>query len=74
MDIHAEIELEICPLCGGAGLLEEEDGFGWYVGCMDCGAHTASLEYRTPGERFETAKKAAHLWNVGKVLRSDNGE
>ena len=74
MDIHAEIELDICPICGGAGLLDEENGFCWAVYCMDCGAHTASIEYRTPSERFEVAKKAAHLWNVGKLLRSDPGE
>ncbi|MBR0063728.1 MAG: Lar family restriction alleviation protein, partial [Oscillospiraceae bacterium] len=53
MDIHAEIELDICPICGGAGLLDEENDFCWAVYCMDCGAHTASIEYRTPSERFE---------------------
>ena len=43
MDIHAKYELQDCPYCGGAGLLEEENGWCWYVTCMDCGSHTASF-------------------------------
>ena len=74
MDIHEALELEDCPFCGGAGLLEEENGWCWYVICMDCGSHTASIEYRTPEERTIAAKKAADLWNMRKVLRSNIGE
>ena len=40
MDIHEEIDLQECPYCGGAGLLEEEHG--WYVICVDCGSQTRS--------------------------------
>ena len=36
-----EIELQDCPLCGGAGLLEEEGGWCLYIQCLDCGCHTA---------------------------------
>ncbi len=74
MNIHEELILQDCPYCGGAGLLEEENGWCWYVMCMDCGAQTASFEYRTSEESPAAARKAAHLWNIGKVVRGDIGE
>lgn len=74
MDVFEEIRVEDCPYCGGAGLLEEENGWCWYVMCVDCGAQTAPLGYKSPAERVEAARKVAHLWNIGKVLRSDPGE
>ncbi len=74
MDIHKELILEDCPYCGGAGLLEEEKGWSWYVMCMDCGSETAPIEYKTPDKRREAAEKAAALWNLGKVIRADLGE
>ena len=42
--------------------------------CVDCGAQTAHFEFKTPEERTEAAGKAAHLWNIGKVVRGDIGE
>ena len=74
MDIRDELELQDCPFCGGPGLLEEENGWCWYVMCMDCGSQTAAFEYRTPEERQEAAGKAAHLWNIGKVVRANPNE
>ena len=74
LDIHKEILLEDCPYCGGAGLLEEENGWSWYVTCMDCGSQTAPIDYKTPEKRREAAEIAASLWNRGKVVRSDLGE
>ena len=74
MDIHERFVLQDCPHCGGAGLLEEENGWGFYAVCMDCGAQTAPFSYKTPAEREEAAGKAAHLWNLGKVIRQENGE
>ena len=74
MDIHREIHLEDCPYCGGTGLLEEENGWCWYVVCADCGSQTASFEYRTPEKREESARMAASIWNRGKVIRADLGE
>ena len=74
MDIRDELELQDCPYCGGAGLLEEEGGWCWYVMCMDCGAQTAHVEFSTPEGRREAAKKAAYVWNIGKVVRGDVGE
>ena len=74
MNIHEELILNDCPYCGGAGLLEEESGSGWYAICLDCGSQTAEIEFKTPAERLETAKKAANLWNHGKVLRMGMGD
>ncbi len=74
MDIHEEFVLQDCPFCGGAGLLEEENGWCWYAVCMDCGAQTAHCEYSTPEGRREAAGKAAALWNMGKILRGNIGE
>ena len=74
MDIYEQLELQDCPYCGGAGLLEEENGRSWYVICVDCGSQTAAFNYASPKERFETARRAAHIWNIGKVVRSDPNE
>ncbi len=74
MNIHEEIELNDCPYCGGTGLLEEENGWCWYVMCLDCGSQTAAFEFKTPDERPSAARKAAHLWNIGKVLKGNIGE
>lgn len=74
MDIYEEITLQECPNCQGAGLLEEEGGWAWYVNCVDCGAHTADIEYKTEAERFVAARKAADLWNMGKVVSHNPGE
>ena len=73
-DIINEIDLQDCPLCKGPGVLEEEGGWCFYAMCMDCGCHTAEIPYKTNEERMQAAKNAAHLWNIGKVLRSDPGE
>lgn len=70
----AEIELQECPLCRGDGIIEEEEGWCFYVSCMDCGAHTAETAYKNDDERMAAAEKAAHLWNIGKVVRMDPGE
>ena len=74
MDIHAELELQDCPYCGGAGLLEEENNWCWYVMCVDCGSQTAAFEFKTPEDRVAAARKAAHLWNIGKIMRGNIGE
>ena len=74
MDIHELIELQDCPICHGAALLEEEEGWCFYATCLDCGSHTAEVEYKKPEQREEAAKKAAYLWNIGKVLNSNPNE
>ena len=74
MDIFEELELQDCPYCGGVGLLEEENGWCWYAMCLDCGAQTAPIEIRCAKDRRDAARRVANLWNVGKVIRPDNGE
>ena len=74
LEIHEEIDLQDCPFCGGAGLLEEEEDWCWYVMCMDCGAQTGHFEYKRPEDRESAARSAANVWNIGKVVRSDIGE
>ncbi len=74
MDIFEENSLQDCPYCGGAGLLEEENGWCWYVMCLDCGAQTAPFSFRTPEQRAEAARMAANTWNIGKVLRGGVGD
>ena len=74
MEIYKKFELEDCPFCGGAGLLEEENDWCWYVTCVDCGAQTAAFEFKTPAEREQAARTAAHLWNIGKIMRGGIGE
>ncbi len=68
--IHEKYPLQDCPYCGGAGLLEEEGGWCWYVTCMDCGSQTAPIFFEGDTEREEAAGRAAHLWNIGKVILS----
>ena len=48
MESYQEIELQECPICGGAGLMEEENGWCFYVACLDCGSHTAEIRYERP--------------------------
>lgn len=74
MEIYEKLHIEDCPYCRGAGLLEEERGWCWYVTCMDCGSQTAPIEYRRSEDREAAAEKAVMLWNHGKVVRSDLGE
>ena len=50
------------------GLMEEENGWCFYAACLDCGAHTAEIRYERDAERLDAAQRAAHLWNIGKVL------
>jgi hypothetical protein len=74
MSIHKKIDLHDCPYCGGAGLLEEEQGWCWYAMCLDCGAQTAQIEFKTKDAREEAARTAAQLWNLGKIMRSGIGD
>lgn len=74
MNIYKDINLQDCPICGGAGLIEDEGGHAFYVTCVDCGCQTASMDYRSPEEREAAAEKAAYIWNLGKVVSPNPGE
>ena len=59
MDPINEIELEDCPVCRGAGYIEDEQGWCMYACCLNCGTETAHVSYKTPEERLEAARQAA---------------
>ena len=68
------IELEICPICRGAGMIIHEGGWSVQVECVDCSAHTVYVEYENDAEKAEAECIVAHLWNIGKVIHSERGE
>ena len=73
MNSFDEIELQDCPCCHGAGLIEEEGGWCVYVQCLDCGAHTAELSYRNEEERQDAARRVVETLEREKaVLETKN--
>lgn len=74
MDPFKDIELQDCPVCHGPGLIQEEGGWCLYVECLDCGSHTGEISYRNEDERMDAARRAAHTWNIGKVISMSPGE
>ena len=56
------------------GSILEEEGNGFYAQCMDCGCYTVHVDYKNEEDRLEAAKRAAELFNTGKVLKSNPGE
>ena len=74
MDIYREIELDECPFCGGAGLLEEDTGWGFYAICQNCGSQTVSIAYHHEAERKQAAEKAAYLWNSHKIIKENQND
>ena len=74
MEMKPEIDLDICPMCRGDGLIVHEGGWNVQVECADCGAHTVYVEYNDDQERTEAEKTVARLWNMGKVVHSERGE
>ena len=44
------------------------DGGGKRLVLSRGGSHTAEIRYERPAERLDAAQRAAHLWNIGKVL------
>ena len=69
MDLDNLIELGECPVCRGPGIISHEGGWNVQVECADCSAHTVYVEYST-----EEEKRVAHLWYIGKVIKSEVGE
>ena len=74
MEIYEMIELHECPLCGGPALLEDECGSGYSVLCVDCGAISATIDFKDEQGRLAAAQKTADLWNAGKVIKPHPGE
>ncbi len=74
MDNFAHLDLQDCPLCGGVGSIEEENGWLVFVQCLDCGSRTAEMAYNSEEERQEMARRVVHSWNIGKVIYTGNGD
>lgn len=74
MEMNVDLDLDICPMCRGDGLIVHEGGWNVQVECADCGAHTVYVEYNSDEERTEAEKTVARLWNMGKVVHSERGE
>ena len=62
------VEIYECPLCGGAGILEEDCGSSYYVTCLECGCHSVNIDFKSDDDRLDAAKRTADLWNCGKVI------
>ena len=69
-----QIELDICPICRGAGMIVHEGGWNVQVECTDCSAHTVYVEYNSDAEKDEAEKSVARLWNMGKVISGERGQ
>ena len=69
-----QIELDICPICRGAGMIVHEGGWNVQVECTDCSAHTVYVEYNSDADKDEAEKSVARLWNMGKVISGERGE
>lgn len=74
MDINKMVEVNDCPVCDGPGLLEETSGNAYNVSCLDCGSHTVNVSYKSEDDKLLAAKRAAELWNFGKVIKSMPGD
>ena len=72
--MNEQYMLEECPLCRGAGMIMHEGGWSVQVECLDCSAHTVYMEYNNDAEKAEAERAVVHLWNIGKIVRSDRGE
>ena len=74
MNIDDLVEIYECPLCGGAGILEEDCGSSYYVTCLECGCHSVNIDFKSDDDRLDAAKRTADLWNCGKVISMSPGE
>lgn len=71
---YTDFNLQDCPLCNGSALLEEEQGWCYYVSCMDCDCHTVEIPFKKEEDRRTAAEKAVELWNIGKVISGNPNE
>ncbi|MBO6159653.1 MAG: M3 family oligoendopeptidase [Firmicutes bacterium] len=68
-------ELLPCRVCHeDCAYFETEGDWCLYVACGNCGSTTAFCAYNNPAEKKEAMKKAAQLWNMGKVIAERRGE
>lgn len=74
MEVNPNYTLEECPICRGSGYVVHEGGWNVQVECSNCSAHTVYVEYKNEGEKKSAEEQVVRLWNMGKVIRSENGE
>ena len=68
-------ELEPCRVCHeDCAYLETEGDWCLYAVCGNCGSTTAFCAYQNFEEKQQAARKAVHLWNMGKVIAERRGE
>ena len=68
-------ELEPCRVCHeDCAYLETEGDWCLYAVCGNCGSTTAFCAYQNFEEKQQAARKAIHLWNMGKVIAERRGE
>ena len=72
--IYTDISIQDCPICGGTGVLSEQNGWAFTVQCCDCGAETGAATYNRPEDRRKAAEQAAYTWNLGKVIHMGTGD
>ena len=58
------------PYAAAPVILRTSRAGACYACCLNCGTETAHVSYKTPEERLEAARQAAHLWNIGKVIHT----
>lgn len=74
MEKEEDILILDCPRCQGPAIVEDEGDWCCYITCLDCGCHTVEVAYKSKEERLSGLKKAATLWNCGKVIHTERGE
>lgn len=71
MEVNPNYELEDCPICRGSGFVVHEGGWNVQVECVDCSAHTVYIAYNNEEEKLDAEQQVVHLWNMGKVVKTD---
>ena len=72
------IELEICPICRGAGMIIHEGGWSVQVECVDCSAHTVYVEYENEAQKAEAERPSVEHrqgdpQRTGRIMVQEQG-
>jgi len=67
-------DLQDCPFCGGAALMDHVGGWCVYIECVDCGARTGHMVYKDEKSKKEAELASVKLWNDGRVVNFGRGE
>ena len=64
-------ELELCPFCGGAAVLDRKGTRTYSVNCYGCGIGT--LEYTNAGSAIKTWNNRINLYPAGHWIKQPDG-